>query len=51
MCEERVRLCGIGDAGFFEEDVFAGCEGFDCPFVVEAVGEGDIYGVNRGVVD
>lgn len=50
MCKEGMCLCRVRDAGFFEEDVFPGFEGLDCPFVVESVGEGDVYGVDGGVV-
>lgn len=49
FCEGR-RFGGIGDEGFFDEDVFSGTEGPERPFVVEAVGERDVDCVDGGVV-
>ncbi len=49
--EEVLGLGGVGDGGLFEEDVLACCEGFERPFVVQAVGERDVDGVDGGVVE
>ncbi len=49
--EEGVGFRGVGDGGLFEKDVFSGLEGFDGPFIVEAVGEGVIDCVDGGVVE
>lgn len=51
MLEERLRLCCIRNRRFFKEHVFSRQEGFQCPFVVEAVGEGDVYAIYGRVGD
>ena len=53
--DEIFGLGLVGCGGFLEEDMFSGFEGFACPFVVEAVGEGvvdavDFWVRNEGVV-
>jgi hypothetical protein len=48
---ERRGFGGVGDEGLFDQDVFSGAEGADCPFVVEAVGEWDVDCVYGGVVE
>ena len=48
--EEGEGFGGVGDGGLFEEDVLPRAEGFEGPFGVEAVGEGDVDRGDGGVV-
>jgi len=49
--EHFFGLREIGGKRLFAEDVFAGAEGFERPLVVEGVGEGDVDGLDCGVVE
>jgi hypothetical protein len=51
VVEECDGFGGVGDGGLFEENVLSGAEGFEGPFVVEAVGEGNVDCVDDGVVE
>lgn len=50
-CDEGSGFLGVGDEGLLYQHVFAGAEGAQRPFVVEAIGEGDIDCVDGGVVE